>query len=63
LRWGILPGFWVDGIIRSGGVHDPRARAAAMPALTRSEMSADSSSAIAPMIVNIALPMGLAVST
>jgi len=23
VRWGILPGFWVDGIIRSGLVHEP----------------------------------------
>jgi hypothetical protein len=23
MRWGILPGFWADGIIRSARVHDP----------------------------------------
>ena len=23
VRWGIVPGFWADGIIRSGEVHDP----------------------------------------
>ncbi len=22
VRWGIVPGFWADGIIRSGEVHD-----------------------------------------
>jgi hypothetical protein len=26
VRWGILPGFWADGIIRSRGVHDPQLR-------------------------------------
>ena len=41
----------------------PRAWAALMPAVTRSLMSDDSSSAIAPMIVNIARPIGLLVST
>jgi hypothetical protein len=34
-----------------------------MPAVTRSLISDDSSSATAPMMVNIALPMGLSVST
>jgi hypothetical protein len=33
-----------------------------MPAVTRSLMSDDSSSAIAPMMVNIARPIGLSVS-
>ncbi len=26
VRWSIIPGFWADGIIRSGVVHDPQAR-------------------------------------
>jgi hypothetical protein len=29
VRWGILPGFWADGIIRSGEVHDRCGSAAA----------------------------------
>jgi hypothetical protein len=33
-----------------------------MPAVTRSLMSEDSSSAIAPMMTNMARPMGLSVS-
>jgi hypothetical protein len=37
--------------------------AAVIPAVTRSLMSEDSSSAIAAMMVNIARPMGLSVST
>jgi hypothetical protein len=41
----------------------PRALAAAIPALTRAEINDDSNSAIAPMMVNMAVPMGLAVST
>ena len=41
----------------------PRVSAALMPAVTRSLMSEDSSSAIAPMMVNIARPIGLSVST
>ena len=36
--------------------------AARMPAVTRSLMSDDSSSAITPMMVNIARPIGLSVS-
>ena len=40
----------------------PRASAALMPAVTRSLISDDSSSAMAPMMVNIARPMGLSVS-
>ena len=39
-----------------------RAAAAFMPAVTRSLISEDSSSAMAAMIVNMARPMGLAVS-
>ena len=39
----------------------PRASAARIPAVTRSLISDDSSSAIAPMMVNIARPMGLSV--
>ena len=41
----------------------PRTRAAAIPAFTLSEMSDDSHSAMAPMMVNMALPIGLSVST
>jgi len=41
----------------------PRAFAARIPAVTRSLISDDSSSAIAPMMVNIARPIGLLVST
>ena len=44
-------------------VVSPGALAVAMPALTRSEINDDSHSAIVPMMVNMALPMGLAVST
>ncbi len=40
-----------------------RALAVAIPTLTRSEINDDADSAIAPMMVNIALPMGLAVAT
>jgi hypothetical protein len=40
-----------------------RASAARIPAVTRSLISEDSSSAMAPMMVNIARPMGLSVST
>ena len=40
----------------------PRASAALMPAVTRSLMSDDSNSAMAPMMVNIARPIGLSVS-
>ena len=41
----------------------PRALAASMPVLTRSEMNADAHSAMTPMPVNIAWPIGLSVST
>ena len=41
----------------------PRASAALMPAVTRSLMSDDSSSAMAPMMVNMARPIGLSVAT
>jgi len=41
----------------------PRASAARIPAITRSLISDDSSSAMAPMMVNIARPRGLSVST
>jgi len=41
----------------------PRDFAAAMPAVTRSLMRDDSNSAMAPMMMNIALPIGLLVST
>lgn len=41
----------------------PRTWAAFIPAVTRSLMSDESSSAIAPMMVSIARPMGLSVST
>lgn len=40
----------------------PRASVALIPAVTRSLMSADSSSAMTPMMVNIARPIGLSVS-
>ena len=40
----------------------PRAAAAFMPAVTRSLMSDDSNSATAPMMVNMARPMGLSIS-
>lgn len=40
----------------------PQAAAAFMPTVTRSLMSDDSNSAMVPMMVNMARPMGLSVS-
>jgi hypothetical protein len=49
----------------SGGlpIRFPRTRAAFIPAVTRSLISEDSSSAMVPMMVNIAQPLGLSLST
>ena len=47
----------VDNVLLCSGTS-----AALIPAVTRSLMSDDSSSAMAPMMVNIARPMGLSVS-
>ena len=56
-----------SGVAQAGQVAqqvaNPSAAAAFMPALTRSLIGEDSSSAMAAMIVNMARPMGLAVST
>ena len=60
-RASILP---TTGGARGGlPMRSPRTRAAFIPAVTRSLISEDSSSAMAPMMVNIARPMGLSVST